>query len=141
MSTGARRSAALALMIACCAVVLAFGEGSAGAVAPCTHFAAPGGSPGHPYTSVQQLVNSLGPGDVGCLAPGATFSETVSVLNRPGTADKPFVVRSEDPASPATISAASDSQTLAVVYIGSTASHFELRGVNVHALPNIGTPA
>jgi hypothetical protein len=94
-----------------------------------------------PYGSVQQLVNSLAPGDVGCLRSGATFNEAVSVLNRPGTADQPFIVQSADPANPATIAAASDPATGAVLYFGSSASHFEFLGVNIHALSGTGTPA
>lgn len=138
------------LMAACCAILLAMAPANASAtVSTCKRFAAPpptgsasgSGTKDSPYGSVQQLVNSLAPGDIGCLAPDATFSETVTVLNRPGTADKPFIVRSEDPGRPATISAASDAATQAVVYIGTTASHFELLGVNVHALSNVGTPA
>jgi hypothetical protein len=138
------------LASACCAAQLGIAAASASAAVPaCTRYASPppAGSPAgsgtkvSPYGSVQQLVNSMAPGEVGCLTADATFGETVNVSNRLGTADKPFVVRSEDPAHPATISAVADSSTLAVVYIGPTASHFELSGVNVHALPSAGTPA
>jgi hypothetical protein len=90
---------------------------------------------------VQQLVNSLAAGEVGCLAPDAVFTETVSVLNRPGTSDQPFVVRSESPDHPATISATSDPATLSLVYIGASASHFSFVGVNIHAVAGPHTPA
>jgi hypothetical protein len=134
---------------ALCAVMLALSAGTASAAPDCTLYAAPppSGSAGgtgtldKPYGSVQQLANSMAPGDVGCLLSGAVFNETVDIRNRPGTADKPFIIQSEDFLNPATISAKSDPATQAVVYIGSTTSHFALSGVKVHAQPNVGTPA
>jgi hypothetical protein len=150
MSKGARFNARLSLMgAACCSVVMAAAPAGAAAVPTCSRYAAPppagsasgSGTKASPYATVQQLVNSLAAGEVGCLAPDATFGQAVSVLNRPGTATKPFIVQSEDPMHPATISASSDPATLAVVYFGTTTSHFQFSGVNVHALPSAGTAA
>ncbi len=62
------------------------------AVASCDKFAAPGGSDGaagtaaSPYRTAQKLQDSLRPGQVGCLKPGATFAERLrgNTSGRPG---------------------------------------------------------
>jgi hypothetical protein len=142
---GKSKPVSAAAVAACLAGLLLLAPGARAAPA-CTRYAAPppvgsaagSGAKASPYGSAQQLINSLAPGEVGCLAADAVFNETINVANRPGTAQQPFVVQSEDPAHPATITGTPDADTLALVYVGTTASHFSLVGVNIHALPGSG---
>ncbi len=55
-----------------------------------------------PLRTVQGLVARLLPGEVGCLAAGATFAEDVRV-DRGGTRGAPITITSADPQAPATI--------------------------------------
>ncbi len=72
---------------------------SAHAAPACTRYAAPGGSDSAsgsasaPYRSAQKLQDSLAPGEVGCLAPGATFSERLRG-NRGGQPGRPITMTS-----------------------------------------------
>src|SRR5215210_1609967 len=74
------------------ALVLSLGlvpGGSAAAAAACTSFASPTGSNessgtrARPYRTVQKLVDSLGPGDTGCLDRG-TYQQEELTLATPG---------------------------------------------------------
>src|ERR671932_1697506 len=78
-------------------VVAALGTGTASADdTSCTRVAAPGGSDSAagteaaPFATAQHLVNSLGPGDVGCLRQG-TYGENVT-FSHGGTGDDARVV-------------------------------------------------
>jgi parallel beta-helix repeat protein len=95
-----RATRRLAVLAAASALAVAAGTGTATADAgTCTRVAAPGGSDSAagteaaPFASAQQLVDSLGPGDVGCLRQG-TYEEDVTI-NHGGTGeDSRVVVRS-----------------------------------------------
>src|SRR4051794_12114924 len=86
------------IMAASAAAALTFaGTGTASAADPgCTRVAAPGGSDSAagteaaPFATAQRLVDSLAPGDVGCLRQG-TYAENVTV-NRGGSSDGARVV-------------------------------------------------
>jgi hypothetical protein len=94
-ASSVRRIAALALVFA--AALASAGAGASSASDPsCTRVAAPGGSnsaagtESAPFATAQRLVDSLGPGDVGCLRQG-TYSENVTV-NHGGSSDSSRVV-------------------------------------------------
>jgi hypothetical protein len=106
MSVLVRRLAALAAASVLAACV---GTGSASAADDaCTRFAAPGGSSSgagteaDPYASAQRLVDSLAPGDVGCLRQGV-YHEDVSI-NRGGSGETARVVVRSYPGERATLS-------------------------------------
>src|SRR5436853_7697029 len=90
-----RRLAVLAAACAAAAPVVATGSASA-ADGTCTRVAAPGGSnsgagtESDPFATAQRLVDSLGPGDVGCLRQG-TYNENVT-FNHGGSSDSSRVV-------------------------------------------------
>ena len=71
----------------------------ASAAPACTRYAAPAGSDSasgsatSPYRTAQRLFDSLGPGDVGCLRPGATFAERLRA-NRSGQVGRPITMTS-----------------------------------------------
>jgi hypothetical protein len=79
----------------------------AGPPLSCDLLASPAGSDANsgtiasPFRSAQQLVDSLTPGETGCLAPGV-YAEDVTV-RAAGTATAPITVTSENPSMPATI--------------------------------------
>lgn len=74
----------------------------------CTRYASAGGSDGasgsasSPYRTAQRLQDSLRPGDVGCLAPGQTFSGRLRG-NTSGTPGNPIVMTSGPGSGRATI--------------------------------------
>lgn len=80
----------------------------AAAAASCTRYAASNGSdsaPGTaaaPYRTAQKLFDSLAPGQVGCLQPGATFAERLRA-NRSGTPGNPITLTSGPGAGRATL--------------------------------------
>jgi hypothetical protein len=97
MPTLSRR---LAVLAAASALVAVAGTGSATAAdTACTRVAAPGGSDSangteaSPFASAQRLVDSLGPGDVGCLRAG-TYHEDVSITRGGSGESSRVVVRS-----------------------------------------------
>src|SRR5439155_20640014 len=75
----------------------------------CTRVAAPGGSDSaagtesSPFASVQRLVNSLGPGEVGCLRQG-TYAEQNVTVNNGGTGEDSRVVLRSYPGERAKLS-------------------------------------
>src|SRR2546423_5420476 len=80
--------------------IAAAGTGTATADdSTCTRVAAPGGSDSAagteaaPFASAQQLVDSLGPGDVGCLRQGP-YQEDVTVNHGGSADDSALLVRS-----------------------------------------------
>jgi parallel beta helix pectate lyase-like protein len=91
------------------AAFAATGVGTSSASDPsCTRVAAPGGSDSgagtesDPFATAQRLVDSLGPGDVGCLRQG-TYNEDVTV-NHGGSSDSSRVVIKSYDGERATIS-------------------------------------
>ncbi|MBV9213964.1 MAG: right-handed parallel beta-helix repeat-containing protein [Actinobacteria bacterium] len=86
---------------------VAFSAGHATADVTCTRVAAPNGSDSgagtadDPYASVQQLVDSLQPGDTGCLRAG-TYSEDVTI-NSGGSGDGSRVTLTSYPGERATV--------------------------------------
>ena len=93
-----RASVRLSLSVAFAALILAWvGVGTASATA-CDRVASPSGSDGAagtvnaPYATVQQLVDSLQPGQTGCLRAGV-YEQDVT-MRHGGTARAPIVVRS-----------------------------------------------
>ena len=99
--SGAARKGFLAGMLALLALAVAAHAVAAGAVTPpdgCAGVASLSGSDGNagtldrPYRTVQTLVDSLAPGEVGCLR-GATYVEHV-VVERGGEPGAPIVISS-----------------------------------------------
>ena len=78
---------------------------------PCDYLAAPTGDDGddgsvsRPYRTVERLVNTLQPGETGCLAPGAVFTEPDQEINvrAQGRAGRPVVLRTTPGGPQATI--------------------------------------
>ena len=102
-----RRIATLAALSA--AALAGAGASTSSASDPsCTRVAAPGGSDSAagtesaPFATAQRLVDSLGPGDVGCLRQG-TYNENVTI-NHGGSSDSSRVVIKSYDAERATIS-------------------------------------
>ncbi len=100
---GARRARDTSSLLALATIgvlgLVATAVPSAHAAPACTRYAAPGGSDSAsgsasaPYRSAQKLQDSLAPGEVGCLAPGATFSERLRG-NRGGQPGRPITMTS-----------------------------------------------
>jgi hypothetical protein len=110
------RPAALFLAAAVALALTLALPGRAAADARCDRFAAPSGSDANPGTeaapvcSIARLIERTGPGEEGCLPPGATFVEPIGtfiVADAGGAPGNPARIRSADPDGPAaTIEAA-----------------------------------
>jgi Right handed beta helix region len=92
------RPGTLVLLVALAACAASWPAGAAAASSSCTRFAAPYGSDAasgaeaDPFASVGRLVDSLGPGETGCLF-GGTYAEDVKVTHG-GTPAAPVTLRS-----------------------------------------------
>lgn len=135
------RHAAVALPLAAIALLgggLAFEATPSSASSPCSFYAAPTGSDSNtgtsaaPFATVQRLAAALAPGQIGCLAAGATFVSDVS-LSHGGQPDAPIVLTSVDPGNPATI------KGRVVTFPGGdwiTFTQLKFSGANPNALPS-----
>ena len=116
-----RRALSLATLAAAASLALA---SPAAATTPCTKYAAPNGadsangSETAPYRSAQKLVDSLTPGDTGCLREG-TYSEDVSIRNG-GTDGAPVTLRGM---------AGERAEVVGIFYVARTAPHVTVEGL------------
>lgn len=109
LSVTTLRAALCAATLALAALIASAAPGTASA-ANCNRYAAPSGSDsaagsaGAPYRTAQKLLDSLAPGETGCLAPGATFAVSPRLrANEGGRPGAPITLTSGPGAGRATI--------------------------------------
>ena len=122
------------------AAALGLSSTAAAADASCTRYASPAGadaaagSAAAPFRTAQRLIDSLGPGETGCLADG-TYTDGgrsyVARFGRAGTAAAPITLRSA-PGQHATLKG--------VVFVVHGADHVTLSGLTLDGRPSSGTP-
>jgi parallel beta helix pectate lyase-like protein len=102
----------------------------------CARFASPNGSSdgvgtrSRPYASVQILLDSLRPGETGCLEAG-TYREDVNVM-RGGAAGRPVTLASVPGAR---------ARLLGVLWIARGADYVTIRGIDLNGASRPGTPS